>query len=671
MKAKFLNQSKPLRRGVVRSFFLFALLGVSLPAFGKPLLLEHFDQDVEDESPVGNAPGWHALAMQNGVATDFTASIPNKDNYPSLAHTEGGARSGPWEWSIGYLTMPGYVASNVLVWVDSPTNFQGQKIGGFSFYSRNDSPDSSMRIAVRVGGHWYASTTRFQDVGKADWGLNTLWFKSSPNNWQILNTNMLALEHAPAKPLAAAEISAVGILGVVSGWGRIRIDEFQVVADSGFDRDNLVGSWIWDGHRVDRKLCRLWKAIEIPSGVSVKRARLRVTAHDTFRAFLDGNDFGLGSDWTHLAEYDLTKVFSPGQHVLAVEAFNEYEWAGLAAGLVVELADGRTLEIPTDETWRIVPEESKDWRTRKIADDNWPAATILFPFRDAPGLPLPVKVIPSSALQPIVLQFWQRGWFQLTLLSFCAVVAGICLRLLAKVTMQSKEKQVLQRERARIARDIHDDLGAVMTQLVLQGETAQNELAGETETRAKFKRISDTGRRLVQSINEVVWMVNSQRDSLRDFENYVCRYAETFLRASSIRCRLDVDGEIPEAAFGLAQRRSLFLAIKEVLNNVAKHSGATEVLLKILIENDEVKVTVEDNGKGFEFAARDRTRNGLSNMAQRMNEVGGQCKIVSRPGAGCIVELSAKVADLSDKHGPWWRWRMAHFSSAATKETKP
>ena len=671
MNAPSPKRSKLLRRNFTQSFYFFVLLTIAHMACGEPLLLEHFDQGVEDESPVGNVPNWHVSAVQGGIATDFTTSIPNKDNYPSLAHSEGGARSGPWEWSVGYLTIPGYVVSNVLVWADATTNFSGQKIAGFSFYSRNDSPDSTMRIAVRAGGQWYASTTCFRDVGKADWGLNTLPFDSSPENWRILNTNNLALERAPAKPLAAAEISEVGVLGVVSGWGRIRIDEFQVVADSGFDRDNLVGSWIWDEHRVDRKLCRFWKVIEIPPGVSVKRARLRVTAHDTFHAFLDGNDFGLGSDWTHLAEYDLTKVLSPGPHVLAVEAFNEYEWAGLAAGLVVELSDGRKLEIPTDETWRIVPEETNGWRTRESADDNWPTATILFPFRDAPGLPLPVKVIPSSVLQPIVLQFWQRGWFQLTLLSFCAVVAGICLRLLAKITLQSKEKQTLQRERARIARDIHDDLGAVMTQLVLQGETAQSELAGEPETRAKFKRISDTGRRLVQSINEVVWMVNSQRDSLQDFENYVCRYAENFLRASSIRCRLDVDGEIPEAAFGLAQRRSLFLAIKEVLNNVAKHSGATEVLLKIHIENYEVMVTVEDNGKGFDPAIIDRTRNGLTNMAQRMKEVGGQCKIVSRPGAGCRVELSAKVPDLSDKHGAWRRRLLAPTFTVETKETKP
>ncbi len=211
----------------------------------------------------------------------------------------------------------------------------------------------------------------------------------------------------------------------------------------------------------------------------------------------------------------------------------------------------------------------------------------------------------------------------------------------------------------------------MVTQLVLQGETAQSELAGQTETCAKFKRISDTGRRLVQSVNEVVWMVNSQRDSLRDFENYVCRYAENFLRASSIRCRLDVDGEIPEAAFDLARRRSLFLAIKEALNNAVKHSGATEVFLNMRIEQEELRVTVADNGKGFAAVAGDRSRNGLSNMAQRLAEVGGECRIVSQPGAGCRVELAAKVTHLSGQQRVWRRWWPARFAAVKSKESKP
>jgi two-component sensor histidine kinase len=667
MNSVILNQRSYLWRSVVLTFLLFALLAIILPAFGTPLLLEHFDENVPDQSPVGRAPGWHVWAVSNGVAVDYTTSIPDKDNYPALAHTDGGAKSGPWQWSVGYFTTPSYVVSNALLWVDTPTNFQVRPPAGFSYYSRNDSADSSTRMAVRVGGRWYVSTKVFHDPGNTDWVLDTLRFKSDPGRWQILKTNNLALGEALTGPLPKEDVTALGIYCLISGWGRVRLDEFQVVGSVPFDAEYQVGSWIWAEKRVDRKICRFWKLIEIPDGFQVKRATLRITAHDTFHAFLDGNDCGLGSDWTSLNEYDLKKVLTPGRHVLTVEAFNEYEWAGLVAGLVLESKDGRKLQIGTDESWRIVPDESNGWRTRVVAGEDWTAATILFPFQDAPGLPKVPKINLLPALEPVVIPFWQQGWFQLMWLGLCLGLAGFCLRLLARVALQSKERQALQRERARIARDIHDDLGAVVTQLVLQGETAQSELAAEPETRAKFKRISDTGRRLVQSINEVVWMINSQRDSLQDFENYVCRYAETFLRASSIRCRLDVDGEIPEAAFDLACRRSLFLAIKEALNNAVKYSGATEVLLKIHLEADEVTVTVEDDGQGFDPVARARSGNGLSNMAQRMAEVGGECRIVSRPGAGCRVELSANVADLSGQRRGWWQRMTAKISPKKSK----
>ena len=82
-------------------------------------------------------------------------------------------------------------------------------------------------------------------------------------------------------------------------------------------------------------------------------------------------------------------------------------------------------------------------------------------------------------------------------------------------------------------------------------------------------------------------------------------------------------------------------------------------------------MTVEDNGRGFDPAARDRTRNGLSNMAHRMTEVGGKCQIVSRPGAGCRVELSAKVSHLSDHHSSWWRLRAHSSSTFGKKEIQP
>src|ERR1019366_10115638 len=82
-------------------------------------------------------------------------------------------------------------------------------------------------------------------------------------------------------------------------------------------------------------------------------------------------------------------------------------------------------------------------------------------------------------------------------------------------------------------------------------------------------------------MDEVVWAVNARRDTSRDFANYVCKYAQVFLNSTPIRCRLDVEPDLPATVFDLPLRRNLFLAVKEALNNAAKHSEATELFLRI------------------------------------------------------------------------------------------
>jgi signal transduction histidine kinase len=116
-----------------------------------------------------------------------------------------------------------------------------------------------------------------------------------------------------------------------------------------------------------------------------------------------------------------------------------------------------------------------------------------------------------------------------------------------------------------------------------------------------------------------------------------------FLSSTPIRCRLDVEPDIPAAAFDLPVRRNLFLAAKEALNNAAKHSGANELFLRIHRRNRELCVTVEDNGNGFDITSASWERNGMTNMAQRMDEVGGQCLVASAPGSGCRVEFTVPL----------------------------
>jgi signal transduction histidine kinase len=106
---------------------------------------------------------------------------------------------------------------------------------------------------------------------------------------------------------------------------------------------------------------------------------------------------------------------------------------------------------------------------------------------------------------------------------------------------------------------------------------------------------------------------------------------------------LDVEPDLPTTVFDLPLRRNLFLAVKEALNNAAKHSGAGELFLRIYRAQDKLVVTVEDDGRGFDPALLGGERNGMANMAQRMNEIGGVCELFSEPGAGCRVVFTVPL----------------------------
>ena len=439
----------------------------------------------------------------------------------------------------------------------------------------------------------------------------------------------------------------------------------------GLDPKGRVGSWIWADATFDKQTCRFWKAIQIPPNTTVVEARLLITADNSYTLYLDGQELGRGTEYRALREHDVTLLLSPGTHVLAVEAFNDYAEAGVLAGLRVELNDGRVLDFPSDASWRLVPNDAKHWITGKNALPQWRRAKIVAPLGGYPWTFKEFRIFREPPIRPVTLKFWQMAWFQITLLSVCGLAILVCLRLFGQLALQRGAQRILERERARIALDIHDDLGAGLTQLVLFGEVAQRELAPGTDARAKFDWLCEKGRSLLSAIDETVWAVNSRRDTFSDFETYVCSYAEKFLKSTPIRCSLEADADIPDSPFSLASRRNLFLAIKEALNNAAKHSGATELTLNIHLQANTVSVTIEDNGRGFDLSAASRERNGLSNMAQRAAEAGGACRIISRAGAGCRVELSAPLVHPANRSLiRWWKprvWASQDAKQAASR----
>jgi signal transduction histidine kinase len=147
--------------------------------------------------------------------------------------------------------------------------------------------------------------------------------------------------------------------------------------------------------------------------------------------------------------------------------------------------------------------------------------------------------------------------------SICVFVSMFSLILASQVLLHRKEKFLLHQERARIARDIHDDLGTRVTQLVLQGEVAQSELPSGSRTRGQLERISEEAREALRAMDEILWAINPRRDTLHEFATFVCGHAQTFLKATPIQCVLDVEPAMSTIAFDLPFRRSLLLAVKE------------------------------------------------------------------------------------------------------------
>jgi signal transduction histidine kinase len=417
-----------------------------------------------------------------------------------------------------------------------------------------------------------------------------------------------------------------------------------------------IGRWIWTTNFTDKQVCHLWRAFTIPETNVVRKANLRLTVDNSYRLFLDGREIGQGGNWKTLTDYDVTWLLDPGPHVLAVEAFNDGLEGGLILGLKIEYADGAKLQVFSDKSWYVADGKSRRWMRRTHPDPRWPHAEEVGVLGQFPWWLHPVNIVAPPPLRPEVRYFWQTGWFLVTVLVVAAVALALSGRLAAKLAVQTRAEKLLERERALIARDIHDDLGAGLTQLVLQAEVAQTEFPEGSAARQRLDQLSDKARAVSHSLEEVLWAVNSKRDTLRDFTSYLCKYAQNFLSSTPIRCRLDVQPEMPASAFDLPVRRSLFLAIKEALNNAAKYSGATELFLRIYRERDEVIVVVEDNGRGFD-ATLPVEGNGLANMQQRLAEMGGECRLDTEAGAGCRIEFKMPLAHPIRRESWWQRWR--------------
>jgi signal transduction histidine kinase/ligand-binding sensor domain-containing protein len=252
---------------------------------------------------------------------------------------------------------------------------------------------------------------------------------------------------------------------------------------------------------------------------------------------------------------------------------------------------------------------------------------------------------------------WQTRWFRLTALSLVLVlVAGTVfwvMQIRHRRQLRALEQQrALERERTRIARDIHDDLGASLTRIMMLSQSALDKAAPVHSPNGEVNRIYATARAMTNAMDEIVWAINPRHDSLESVAAYFADFVEEFLSPAGLKFRLEIPLVLPPWTVTAETRHNLFLAFKEALNNALKHSRASEVVVTLAVREHGFILAVEDNGCGFAEAlpvlqeqdsGQNGRGNGLTNMRRRLEEIGGRCSIESLPGQGTGVRFEVNT----------------------------
>ncbi len=252
---------------------------------------------------------------------------------------------------------------------------------------------------------------------------------------------------------------------------------------------------------------------------------------------------------------------------------------------------------------------------------------------------------PAMIAFTVLPPWWQTWWFMgLAAGGGVAAVTGGArywmFRRLRRKLRLLEQQHFLEKERSRIARDMHDAIGARLTQINFLCALVKRDLQQPEAASQDVDRMSTAARGAIKGLEEIVWTVNPKNDSLDDLATYLSRYALEYFQDAGIECFLDIPTELPPMNLPAEARHSLFLAFKEALNNVVKHAAANSTRIGIVIEPRRFAISVMDNGRGFSPPAGAPPKgNGLLNMKERLQAIGGHCRIEHPPAGGTRVIL--------------------------------
>lgn len=197
----------------------------------------------------------------------------------------------------------------------------------------------------------------------------------------------------------------------------------------------------------------------------------------------------------------------------------------------------------------------------------------------------------------------------------------------------------LGRERARIAQDLHDDLGAELSSIAMLADLARQDLSPERAVASRLGEITTHARQTVRRLEEIVWAVNPANDTFEGFAGFFCKFAQAYLELAGVSSRFDVPDSFPGHSLPTARRHNLFLAAKEAVHNAVRHGSPTEVTIRMELIAGVFQLIIEDNGCGFDDSPDIPVAHGSANMARRMMAIGGTFERESMPGKGTVVKF--------------------------------
>lgn len=252
--------------------------------------------------------------------------------------------------------------------------------------------------------------------------------------------------------------------------------------------------------------------------------------------------------------------------------------------------------------------------------------------------------IATSFSDFLIVHFWQTWWFRGLVALLVLAGVGTTARVMESrkyrlQLQQAEQRSALEQERTRIAQDLHDELGSLLTRISLIGGLLQVDKDKPEQIAVYAGKISEAADQTVRSLEQIVWAVRPGSDSLQSLAEYLAHFANELFDGSSMRCRLDLPQDLPDRVLPPDLRHNIFLIAKEALTNALRHAHGSVVHLELKVQQNRLKLVVADDGRGFASAppTQDGKHNGLGNMRRRAEAIGGQILVTSEPGKGTRV----------------------------------